>query len=142
MVQGAARLPRDGAEGRFASLTSVASAITGAYVYHYQGHRIEHCTLRGLDKPDHRRKHRDGILLITTTDGAIYELTVSVSHQQLIQEGPYVLIGCRSYAFWVVGRTRDTGHIEKVSVVMIPSLHQRNILQRMKLAPVMGSAFV
>ena len=140
-VMDATKLPHDGAEGRFASLTSICSATTGAYEYHYRGHRIERCMLRGLDKPDHQRKHRDGIVSITSA-GVTYELTIWAAHQQPIEEGSYVLIGSLCYGFWVVGRIRDTGHIEKVSVIIILPSDQRDLLQNMKLAPIMDNEFV
>ncbi len=84
----------------------------------YTGCRIESGDVRGLGDVAKEEKHREGDLVLKDMTGAPHTIRIVADHKYPIPDGSYTLIGdCYGLDdVWVVGRLREDGKFEKLSV--------------------------
>ncbi len=84
----------------------------------YTGCRIESGDVRGLGEVPKEEKRREGDLVLKDMTGAPHAIRIVADHKYPIPDGSYTLIGdCYGLDdLWVVGRLREDGKFEKLSV--------------------------
>ncbi len=88
----------------------------------HEGPCIEKALVRGLDAGPVEGGHRCGELVVEAADGITHTFKIHVTHQFLIPEGVYTLIGSergdmvRTIQHWAVGQRLPGGGFKKVSV--------------------------
>ncbi len=89
----------------------------------YTGYRLDSGDVRGLGEVPKEEKPREGQLVLKDMTGAPHAVRIVAHHKYPIPDGSYTLIGPvreLSY-FWVVGRLREDGKFEKLSLFAILS---------------------
>ncbi len=87
----------------------------------HTGYRIDSGDVRGLGEVPKEEKRREGELVLKDMTGAPHAIRIVADHRYPIPDGSYTLIGPRDEEndLWVVGRLREDGKFEKLSVVGI-----------------------
>ncbi|KAK0184863.1 hypothetical protein F5146DRAFT_1006281 [Armillaria mellea] len=91
--------------------------------YFYEGPLIESGNVQGLGEVPNEPTPRKGEVVINDANGAPHTLKIVADHMYPIPDGFYALLSCTSGFFplmkwdnWVVGRIRQDGRFEKLSV--------------------------
>ncbi|KAK0230074.1 hypothetical protein IW262DRAFT_1520780 [Armillaria fumosa] len=92
-----------------------------ADVDHYMGYRIESAEVRRLGEIPNEGEPRRGELVLQDGAEEPHTLKVVADHAYPIPDGSYTLISCDADGelptdIWVVGRLREDGRFEKISV--------------------------
>ncbi len=87
----------------------------------YEGYCIQSADVRGLSEVPKEDKPRQGRLVFKDPAGSTHTLKIVANHVYPIPDGSYTLLGCsgmllQSLYHWAVGRLRDDGKFEKLSV--------------------------
>ncbi|KAK0479149.1 hypothetical protein IW261DRAFT_1399519 [Armillaria novae-zelandiae] len=91
----------------------------------YEGYFIKSAHVRGLDEGLREEMPRQGEMVFKTSVGVSYTFKILTDHAYPIPDGSYALIGaCNKGCFedgmhvrhWVVGRRKESGKFEKLSV--------------------------
>ncbi len=89
----------------------------------YTGYYIESGDVRGLGEVPKEEMPREGQLVLKDMTGALHAIIILAHHKYPIPDGSYTLIG-PAYTLndlWVVGRLREDGKFQKLSVFRISS---------------------
>ncbi|KAK0499277.1 hypothetical protein EDD18DRAFT_1102651 [Armillaria luteobubalina] len=85
----------------------------------YMGYRIGG-NVRGLSEVSNQPVPRQGEVVFNDANGATHTLKILADHMYPIPGGFYTLLGCNGMLSnpdrWVIGRTREDGRFEKLSV--------------------------
>ncbi|KAK0191488.1 hypothetical protein F5146DRAFT_603268 [Armillaria mellea] len=104
----------------------------------YEGCCIEQGLVQGLNAGSAEGVDRCGELVVKDPYGMQHTFKILTTHQFLIPEGPYTLLGVPWFSdlavFWVVGRTLPDQRFEKLSVITIPDKGERKRLHQCGLA--------
>ncbi|KAK0215379.1 hypothetical protein IW262DRAFT_1496356 [Armillaria fumosa] len=95
----------------------------------FEGPCIDSAYVRGLEYEEGRP--RQGDLIVRDSNGARHALRIFADHQYPIPDGSYTLIGARGWSnetFWAVGKPRQDGIFEKVSVFSMQDFRQLSAL--------------
>ncbi len=83
-------------------------------------YRVESGDVRGLAVAPKEGIHRQGELVFEDPTGSSHTFKILADHTYLIPDGSYTLLGSNrwytNWVYWVVGRLRDDGKFEKLSV--------------------------
>ncbi len=87
----------------------------------HTGYRIDSGDVRGLGEVRKDEKPREGQLVVKDMTGASHAVRIVADHKYPIPDGSYTLIGLffGRRSPWVVGRLREDGKFEKLSVFEI-----------------------
>ncbi len=87
----------------------------------HMGYRIESGYVRGLGEVPKEEKPRKGQLVVKDMTGASHAVRIVAHHKYPIPDGSYTLMGPKLAPNnpWVVGRLREDGKFEKLSVFKI-----------------------
>ncbi|KAK0471156.1 hypothetical protein IW261DRAFT_1425425 [Armillaria novae-zelandiae] len=90
----------------------------------FDGVCIEEGHVRGFNVGSAEEHDRCGELVLEAADGIVYTFKTRVTHQFLIPEDTYTLLGCdplRCCMWWAIGRRLPDQKFEKVSVIEMDS---------------------
>ncbi len=90
-------------------------------LHSYRGPCINSGDVWGLSYPLHQGEPRQGVLVIKDGVGLVHAFIIVADHVYPIPDGSYTLIGSKDMLeqvgySWVVGRQRQDGKFEKLSV--------------------------
>ncbi|KAK0187481.1 hypothetical protein F5146DRAFT_1003255 [Armillaria mellea] len=90
--------------------------------WYFEGFFIDLADVRGLDEGPNENKSRQGEMVIEDVSGSPRRFKIFADHVYPIPDGSYALIGTRDEIsssdlnHWVVGKLREDGRFEKLSV--------------------------
>ncbi len=107
----------------------VRSEKADADLNSYRGPHINSGDVWGLSHPLHKGKSRQGVLVIKDGTRLAHTFRIVADHAYPIHDGSYTLIGSKGILeqqgyFWVVGRQRQDGKFEKLSVFSVSEEEQ------------------
>ncbi|KAK0499333.1 hypothetical protein EDD18DRAFT_1440977 [Armillaria luteobubalina] len=86
----------------------------------YTGYCIKSANVRGLGEVPNEPTPRQGEIDVNNANGALRTIKIFADHMHPIPNGLYTLLGCDGRSFdpdrWVVGKMRQDGRFEKLSV--------------------------
>ncbi len=87
----------------------------------HTGYRIDSGDVRSLGEVPKEEKPREGQLVVKDMAGASHTVRIKADHKYPILDGSYALIGptLERCPYWAVGRLREDGKFEKLSVIEI-----------------------
>ncbi len=100
----------------------------------YKGHCIEKGLVQGLDVVSAEGHDHCGELIVKDTDGIAHTFKICATHQCLIPEDMYTLLGDRFHEAWAVGRRLPGQKFEKVSVFKMDGWEEREKLQNLNVS--------
>lgn len=108
----------------------------------FQGPCIKNGYVRGLDVDLAEGVVRHGELVVKSAKGMLHMFAIYVTHQILIPENVYTLLGCKAHhtnegrlqQHWTVGRQLPNQTFEKVSVVVIDDWEEVKRLEHLDIA--------
>ncbi|SJL16591.1 uncharacterized protein ARMOST_20117 [Armillaria ostoyae] len=95
----------------------------------FEGPSIDSGYVRGLEYDE--EGPRQGELIVRDPNGERHTLKIFADHQYPIPDGSYTLIGARGWsneAFWAVGKPRQDGKFEKLSVFNMQDFQELSVL--------------
>ncbi|KAK0430123.1 hypothetical protein EV421DRAFT_1913380 [Armillaria borealis] len=93
----------------------------------YEGYCIDSTDVWGLAEGQKEKNHRQGEMAFKDAAGSAHTFKIVANHTYLIPDGSYTIIGssyCRDR--WVVGRLREDGNFEKLSVFHLADDEEEN----------------
>ncbi|KAK0466570.1 hypothetical protein IW261DRAFT_1346614 [Armillaria novae-zelandiae] len=98
-----------------------------------EGHCIEEGTVLGLNMRSIKDADRCGKLIVDAYEKK-YPFKVTAVHHHLIPEGKYTIISADiTLENWVIGRRLPNNRFEKVSVLTLPNLREREKLKNLQI---------
>ncbi len=95
---------------------------------------IEEGHVRGFDVGSAEGCDRCGKLIVKAADEIAHTFKIRVTHQFLIPEDTYTLLGDTSLSYWAIGRRLPGQKFEKVSVIMMDNRDEAYRLRYLSLA--------
>ncbi|KAK0214718.1 hypothetical protein EDD85DRAFT_962964 [Armillaria nabsnona] len=108
----------------------------------YEGYCIEKGLVQGLDVGSAEGCDRCGELVVKDANGIAHTFKIHVTHQCLIPEDVYILLGDLLQQTWAVGRRLPGQKFKKVSVFMIDSLKEIQRLKDLDVSPMSHNVLV
>ncbi len=108
----------------------------------YEGFCIDSADVQGLQEGIKEANPRQGEIIFKDTAGSPHTFKILADHMYPIPDGSYTLIGSSSLSpwdkltFWVVGRLREDGKFEKLSVFRSVDDEEQENLQNLGLETV------
>ncbi|KAK0447038.1 uncharacterized protein EV420DRAFT_1569619 [Desarmillaria tabescens] len=97
----------------------------------FEGPSIDPGDVRGLAYASDEGESRQGELIVKDHNGTPHRFGILADHQYPIPDALYTLIGARGWSnetFWAVGKPRQDGKFEKVSVVTVQYFQTLSLL--------------
>ncbi|KAK0431776.1 hypothetical protein EV421DRAFT_2089870 [Armillaria borealis] len=95
----------------------------------FEGPSIDSGYVRGLEYDE--EGPRQGELIVRDSNGERHTFKIFADHQYPIPDGSYTLIGARGWSnetFWAVGKPRQDGKFEKLSVFNMQDFQELSVL--------------
>ncbi|KAK0214643.1 hypothetical protein EDD85DRAFT_963094 [Armillaria nabsnona] len=108
----------------------------------YEGYCIEKGLVQGLDVGSAEGCDQCGELVVKDANGIAHTFKIHVTHQCLIPEDVYILLGDLLQQTWAVGRRLPGQKFKKVSVFMIDSLKEIQRLKDLDVSPMSHNVLV
>ncbi len=100
----------------------------------FEGYCIEKGLVQGLDVVSAEGHDHCGELIVKDTDGIAHTFKIYATHQCLIPEDMYTLLGDRFHEAWAVGRRLPGQKFEKVSVFKMDGWEEKEKLQNLNVS--------
>ncbi len=108
----------------------------------YKGHCIEKGLVQRLDVGSAEGCDRYGELVVKDANGIAHTFKIYVTHQCLIPEDVYTVLGDLWHQTWAVGRRLPGQKFEKVSVFMMDSLKETQRLKDLDISPMSHNVLI